>query len=199
MQWLRKTIDIFARTHKSVIYMTQYFAHSANRAGSGWEPLIEHISSVARRAGEYAESFGARQEAIIAGMWHDLGKYGDLFSARLRGEVSGLDHWSLGAMAVLHKFRDKALAAALAIQGHHIGLQEGLSAAIRAEMDLLKISDLANHPYSLRLTEGDPIVLISRFLEDGLAVPPPPVASLYDFSHLPFLGCSMQGCSSPHL
>ncbi len=64
--------------------MTQYFAHSANKAGSEWEPLKEHISCVAKRAGEYADPFGAKQEAIIAGLWHDVGKGEPAFQRKLQ-------------------------------------------------------------------------------------------------------------------
>jgi hypothetical protein len=35
-------------------------------------------------------------EADLAGLLHDIGKYGDLFQGRLRGEQAGIDHWSLG-------------------------------------------------------------------------------------------------------
>lgn len=66
------------------IRMTQYYAHSANKAGSPWEPLKEHCRCVAERAGHYAGVFDAKQEAIIAGLWHDLGKYSDLTTVRLK-------------------------------------------------------------------------------------------------------------------
>ena len=84
-----------------------FFAHSANRAGSDPELLKEHSLGVAERAAEYAASFGAQEEAWIAGLLHDLGKYSELFSKRLKGEVQGLDHWSAGALATLEKFKQK--------------------------------------------------------------------------------------------
>jgi CRISPR-associated endonuclease/helicase Cas3 len=67
-------------------------AHSANRSGRT-EPLIKHLVAVAERAANYAVIFGASDEARFAGLLHDLGKYGDLFQRRLRGEVGGIDHW----------------------------------------------------------------------------------------------------------
>ncbi|MEO6697645.1 MAG: CRISPR-associated helicase/endonuclease Cas3, partial [Gammaproteobacteria bacterium] len=78
-------------------------------------------------------------EARLAGLLHDLGKFGDLFQARLRGEESGLDHWSAGAWVALEH---KCAAAALAIQGHHIGLQS------LAGFDLARLNPkwLAEHP-----------------------------------------------------
>jgi hypothetical protein len=106
-------------------YMAKYFAHSSNKAGSPWEPLNEHIQLVAERAEGYARTFDAGEEARIAGLWHDLGKYSDVFIKRLRGEVSGLDHWSIGAIATLHTFREKAIAVALAIQGHPVAPRVG--------------------------------------------------------------------------
>lgn len=39
----------------------------------------------------------------LAGLLHDLGKYADRFQARLRGEDSGLDHWSQGAWLALFR------------------------------------------------------------------------------------------------
>ncbi len=97
-----------------------FLAHSANKAGVG-HPLDEHLASVSRLAGEFARDQPWAEEVRLAGLLHDLGKYGDRFQARLRGEDQRLDHWSQGAWLALTEY--KAVAAALAIQGHHIGLQ----------------------------------------------------------------------------
>lgn len=168
--------------------MTQYFAHSANKAGSPWEPLKEHYNCVAQRAKEYASAFGAKEEAAIAGLLHDLGKYSDTFTKRLNGEVSGLDHWSMGAIATLHTYKDKALGAALSIQGHHIGLQEGFGPAIKASMNIPMLSEPATHPQQLRLTDSNWKILLDRFMKDGFSLPPSPTASHYDFKALPVSG-----------
>lgn len=82
----------------------EFFAHSANRSGRT-EPLREHLVAVAERASKYAAAFGASDEASFAGLLHDLGKYGDLFQRRLRGEVGGIDHWTPGAVAALYEAR----------------------------------------------------------------------------------------------
>jgi CRISPR-associated helicase Cas3/CRISPR-associated endonuclease Cas3-HD len=161
--------------------VTQYFAHSANKAGSPWEPLKEHLQCVAKRASEYADVFGAKEEAAIAGLWHDLGKYSELFTKRLRGEMSGLDHWSTGALATLISFRDKAVAAGLAVQGHHIGLQEGFSQRIRDDLDITRLSDPATHPLGLTLTEPNIKALLERFKADEFVMPSAPQVPLYDF------------------
>jgi CRISPR-associated helicase Cas3/CRISPR-associated endonuclease Cas3-HD len=103
-------------------------------------------------------------EARLAGLLHDLGKFGDLFQARLRGEESGLDHWSAGAWVALEH---QCAAAALAIQGHHIGLQS------LALDDLKRLNPkwLAEHPHALRLTAPDIESLKNRFAGDGLTLP----------------------------
>ena len=172
----------------------RYFAHSANKVGGAWEPLREHVRSVAKRAAEYADSFGAKDEAIVAGLWHDLGKYSELFARRLKGEVRGLDHWSPGALAALVTYKERSLAAALAIQGHHIGLQEGSRQGIRTTCDLSTLSDQSRHPLGLTLSDSNVRSLIERFKEDGLKTPSAPAASLYDFARPPgeaMLDCRM--------
>ena len=161
--------------------MVKYFAHSSNHAGSPWEPLKEHLNCVADRVAQYARIFDAEEEARIAGLWHDLGKYSDAFIRRLRGEASGLDHWSMGAIVALYQLKEKALAAALAIQGHHIGLQEGSAENIREELNLSMLSDVEKRSDQLCLTEPDWNLLLKRFADDGFKVPSPPSKSLYNF------------------
>lgn len=98
-----------------------HYAHSANDIGN-WHPLAVHLGSVAHLAKAFASESAWRDEAHLAGLLHDLGKYADRFQRRLHGEESGLDHWSQGASLAL---TNRAIAAALAIQGHHVGLQRG--------------------------------------------------------------------------
>ncbi len=166
-----------------------YFGHSANRKGSPWEPLREHVSPVAERAKSYATQFGGAEEALIAGYLHDLGKYGELFKLRLKNQVSGLDHWSAGMLAAVLKYREKAFAAALAVQGHHVGLQSGLGSKIKEMIDTL--SNPPEPPIRLKLTEpnvqiGDARVLqnhvrtlLGRLNQDGISLPNAPANSLY--------------------
>lgn len=163
----------------------EFWAHSANKACSPWEPLKDHIEKVAWRAAEYAEIFGAKDEAVIAGQWHDLGKYSELFNKRLEGKVNGLDHWSSGAFAALVIFREKALAAALAIQGHHVGLQEGSPPGIYSGCDMSILSQPSTHPLGLTLTTPDWKRLLENFKADGFKMPSSPGNSLYDFAKQP--------------
>lgn len=106
---------------------SQYFAHSANGHGD-WHRLAEHLVGVSRMAKEFLQGWNGAEEAALAGLLHDLGKYGDRFQARLHGKDKGLDHWSQGASLAL---RHRAVAAALAIEGHHIGLQRGSKDSLR--------------------------------------------------------------------
>jgi CRISPR-associated helicase Cas3/CRISPR-associated endonuclease Cas3-HD len=150
-----------------------YYAHSAP-AGLPWEPLREHLRDVAERAAVFAEPFGAADEARLAGLLHDLGKYSEIFTLRLQGREKGLDHWSLGAWAALTSCR--SIAAALAIQGHHVGLGKGDRDALR-ELEPSRLRE--RHPLGLRLTGSEVSILMARLAADGLELPHPS-GSLYD-------------------
>lgn len=155
--------------------MPPYFAHSAP-PGQSWEPLKDHLQDVAERAAGFAEAFGAADEARAAGLLHDLGKYSDLFTDRLNGKARGLDHWSIGAWAALNQLKQHGIAAALAIQGHHVGLGQGDKDSLLG----LNPSDLSRrHPRGLTLTATDLKLLMDRLAEDGLSLPAL-TGSLYD-------------------
>lgn len=77
-----------------------YYAHSKNKADQR-HLLKEHLQGVSRLAGVFADGFPWPDEARLAGLLHDLGKYGDRFQKRLLGEDQGLDHWSQGAWLAL--------------------------------------------------------------------------------------------------
>lgn len=152
----------------------------AHTAVNGWEdPIIKHLFHTARLAKTFAAEF-APFEAEIAGLTHDLAKYGDLFQQRLRGEVSGVDHWTLGAWVVLERYKGLGLAAALAVQGHHIGLQS----ARKANFDILNPTRLATqHTLGLKLSESNPSVLEDRYSADGGTFPAPPPGASSRFLH----------------
>lgn len=144
-----------------------YFAHSKNARGER-NPVAKHLREVAEMAETFAAAWGGGKDGFLAGLLHDLGKYGDLFQARLRGEESGLDHWSIGASECLVSHRH--IPATLAIQGHHIGLQW----ANKDELGKLLPGRIESvlEP-GQRLTERDPELLKSRLLADGLRIPGP--------------------------
>lgn len=147
----------------------RWLAHSDAESGRK-DTLAGHLADVARRAAEYATAFGASQEAWATGLLHDIGKYGELFQKRLRGEEHGVDHWSLGAWIALKKWQTAGIAAALAIQGHHVGLKEASQEALcNLGPDKLKEAEARG---LLRLSEADPEVLLARLSEDGFSLPP---------------------------
>lgn len=138
-----------------------FYAHSANNLEQ-WHRLNGHLKSVGGLTSDFLNSSQYSEEGRLAGLLHDIGKYGDLFQRRLRGQESGLDHWSQGAW--LACVEHQSVAAALAIQGHHIGLQSlhNLSKAIP------NIQSVGAYPDGLRLSESDLAVLKQRFIADGL-------------------------------
>jgi CRISPR-associated endonuclease/helicase Cas3 len=147
--------------------MKEYYAHSCNDVNQ-WHLLREHLASVADLAKSYVADWKGAEEAELAGLLHDLGKYGERFQNRLHGQDKGLDHWSQGAWLALKDHL--ALAAALAIQGHHIGLQS------LYEADLKKLNPQSleiNHPQGLTLSEANTEILKSQLTEDGLIITKP--------------------------
>jgi len=153
----------------------QFRAHSRSRTGHD-DPVAVHLSRVSERTARYAARFNAQEEAAIVGLLHDLGKYGELFQRRLDGLEHGIDHWTPGAWACLMRYGVQGIAAALAIQGHHIGLQS-LSDDALHKMSLAKLAEY--HPRNLILSAQDHELLLRRLQSDGLEIPPPPESTVY--------------------
>ena len=143
-----------------------FLAHSAAKSGRV-DTVAGHLSAVAKRAARYADVFGEADLAYLAGLLHDLGKYGELFQKRLRGECRGVDHWSIGAWAALMRFNQTGVLPALAVAGHHLGLG-GASKAFLADLN-----PKAEHPLGLRHAEQDWELLKKRLAGDGLELPKP--------------------------
>lgn len=140
-----------------------YFAHSADEHGRK-HLLRVHLDSVAAMARQFAEQRPWRDEAGLAGTAHDLGKYGDLFQRRLEGEEAGLDHWTAGAILAGADPKLKSLAAALAIEGHHVGLCAGDPSSLIGRFK----ASTAHHPLGLRLSDANIARLRQRAEADGL-------------------------------
>lgn len=144
-----------------------FYAHSQNQHDK-WHALKNHLTDVAKLAGENTADWQGQEEAKLAGLLHDLGKYGDKFQDRLNGKGSGLDHWSQGAFLAIKKAG--ACTAAIAIQGHHIGLQR----LQKEDLQRLKSESLQNnHPQNLVLSEADFELLEQRFNDDDLEIKKP--------------------------
>ena len=156
-----------------------FFAHSAGCGGS-WEPMVQHLLWVTDLAVKNGESFGAEDECRFAGMLHDLGKYGIRFQGRLHGTESHIDHWSAGAFEAVMA-GCTGFAAALAIQGHHIGLQRG----DRDSLAGLNITNLLrSHPLGCKLSDDDHQAIKNRAQAEGISWKAP--AALHS-AHLPNL------------
>ncbi len=149
---------------------TKYYAHTAVDIDgkllpeSEWQPLAEHLRSVAELARQFAEPFGGGDQALLAGLLHDLGKYRKEFQRYLRGTLAGgaaTQHAIFGAVEAVSQ-SDQLLAAALGIQGHHAGLHDLL--------DLQRA--LSDHPLQPR--EALPGLMAAYTQELGPLPSPPP-------------------------
>ncbi|GIW24906.1 MAG: hypothetical protein KatS3mg069_1173 [Meiothermus sp.] len=171
--WLAEARQLLAQYDvQSLASPKTYWAHT-HPDPARWQPMREHAAEVARRAAEKADPFGESEKGRLSGLLHDLGKYGDPFQRRLEGKEKGLDHWSAGAHVALFEYRLPEVA--LAIQGHHIGLQSGAKESLK-EMKLRE--DGQGFPPELRLSEANLSVLKERFRADGLELPPPSQAQI---------------------
>jgi len=142
-----------------------FYAHSENPIGVK-HLLRDHLLSVSSLASEFLQGLPWQEDARLAGLLHDLGKYGDLFQRRLQGQEQGLDHWSSGAWVALKDFR--SVLGALAVQGHHIGLQSGF----KANLERLEPGKLAASPGAHGRPTGDLDTLKTRWKAEVDAVAP---------------------------
>lgn len=150
-----------------------FYAHTAE-AGNGdrlperaWQPLADHLRTVAALARSFGAAFGGEKEAEVAGLLHDLGKYAARFQQRLHNPaIHGINHWASGAVLAMERF--KAALVAYGVDGHHAGLP--------AATDFAQTRQLALRPDRWHEHTGcteDVNDLVGRFVADGLALPSP--------------------------
>lgn len=119
------------------------FAHSLpGRPESDWEELSSHARGVGEVAGGFADRFGAREAARLAGHLHDIGKVSAAFQAYIRGDGPSPDHSTAGAVVADGLFADGidrlvARLVAFAVAGHHAGLADGADLVARLARDIL--------------------------------------------------------------
>jgi len=111
-----------------------YYAHTACKPDgspdpdeSKWQPLADHLRNVSEFAAKFAAPFGASDEARLAGLLHDLGKYRDQFQSYLRGQRTSsaqTQHAIFGAAWAAHESHPQLFASKLAVAGHHAGLHD---------------------------------------------------------------------------
>lgn len=101
-------------------------AHTPNERGE-WHALRAHLQAVAKLARRFAVPLGAPEAGYLLGLWHDVGKYHPQFQYYLEqadalkgaGPRRGPDHKGAGSLLAFKHLGP----AAMAIQGHHGGLQ----------------------------------------------------------------------------
>lgn len=96
----------------------KYLAHIAEDGRE--QPVAEHLQGTSALAAEFAAAFGASEDARLAGLLHDIGKYTQGFQNRLHGGAP-VDHATSGAKEAI-SFRN--IPVALAIAGHHGGIPD---------------------------------------------------------------------------
>ncbi len=156
----------------------RYYAHTAEdgngkqlpESSKQWQPLRDHLANVAVLAATFAAPFGASEEAHLAGLLHDLGKYSARFQQRLHDpNIHGINHWSMGTLASIEHGE---LEAAFAIEGHHTGMPafketdadtglEALKSRVGNLRDRLAGQKLNGFPESL-------VELLARLSADGI-------------------------------
>jgi CRISPR-associated endonuclease/helicase Cas3 len=95
--------------------------------------LGDHLWGTAELAGELAAVFGFREWGRLAGLWHDIGKYGHAFQKKLRAAGGGeahleararVDHSTAGALHAIERFEKAGRILAYIAAGHHAGLPD---------------------------------------------------------------------------
>jgi CRISPR-associated endonuclease/helicase Cas3 len=143
-----------------------YYAHKENKGGF-WEPVCEHLRETAKLAAQFAAAWGREAEGKATGKLHDLGKYTDLFDDVLAGKAQHVDHATPGARALLTCYKAAGIAGALAIQGHHDGLQIGVHSHLKEVLKMKEPISLQNKTFSSR----DIPALLDWLKKDRLELP----------------------------
>jgi CRISPR-associated endonuclease/helicase Cas3 len=113
------------------------------------------------------------EEAELAGLLHDLGKYAQRFQQRLKypATVSGVNHWAAGAFAAS---KMKHMAAAFVIDGHHTGIPARTDSTHGESLQqtLLKFTDASARKELTSCPEsGDDLLALLK--DDGITLPTP--------------------------
>lgn len=99
-----------------------YIAHKRNDTDGKEEKIIDHLIETACKAQEFADDFGFGENAYSMGRIHDIGKYGERFQKRIRGENIRTTHSTAGAIVAA---KHRMLMSAFCIAGHHGGIPNG--------------------------------------------------------------------------
>lgn len=100
---------------------TRFLAHQTEDKARS-QTILEHLQGTASLAQGFGAAFRAGEQARLAGLLHDIGKYSEAFQKRLQGQAVTVDHSTAGAKEA---FARRQLEAAFAVAGHHAGLPDG--------------------------------------------------------------------------
>ncbi|MDR2124311.1 MAG: CRISPR-associated endonuclease Cas3'' [Desulfovibrio sp.] len=109
------------------------------------QSLRDHLLAVGERTATFAGRFGAADWGRALGLLHDIGKAGEKFQRRVRGENLRVDHSTAGARQALSDTcrtapnqRGVGKLIAYCLAGHHAGLPDGRSneaSSLRRRLD----------------------------------------------------------------
>ena len=153
-----------------------WWGHSKNGNGNGKpEPLMIHLNAVANRVSKHLRAWNHAYSGIVAGIYHDFGKYANQMKARLENpsKVAGRNHAAAGACWIAHNYKN-SLPLALAVLYHHGGLKYFFGNRRKMLGDVLK--DFKDNPDDY--TETDISVLAERFSKEFPDVPLEPIPKL---------------------
>lgn len=108
-----------------------YYAHTATFADGSpnpdtgrWQPLADHLHQVASIARRFGEPLGLGDEAELAGLLHDLGKYREEFQSYLRGQRLGSVETQHAIYGAAWAWVAERVGSTFTIAGHHAGLHD---------------------------------------------------------------------------
>lgn len=118
-----------------------YYARTKNDCSDGdhdkikWQKLEDHLRETAVIASGFFSRSPLKRWAYTAGLWHDIGKYSDVFQKRLTDNRIRAVHSTAGAKAASEVFAGTdgqhsrtGQIFGYVISGHHAGLPDGKSA-----------------------------------------------------------------------
>ena len=145
--------------------------------------LATHLAKVGDSAAAHAALFGGQEWALLAGQWHDLGKYRPAFqrylravngieaeNAHIEGGAGRVSHSTAGSLLACERFGIPGRVLAHLIAGHHAGLYDWHSDSNSLEARLM--SEVARAELAEALAEAPPEILDDGgFVPDLRAVP----------------------------